>query len=43
MTALLEIEDLHTEIRLRRAAVRAVDGVSVATPWAWCSRIRSRR
>ncbi len=28
MSALLEIEDLHTEIRLRSRTVRAVDGVS---------------
>ena len=29
-TALVEIEDLHTEIRLRRSVVRAVDGVSLS-------------
>ena len=36
MTALLEIEDLHTEIRLRRAAVRAVDGVSLTVDPGEC-------
>jgi peptide/nickel transport system ATP-binding protein len=30
MAPLLEIEDLHTEIRLRRSTVHAVDGVSLA-------------
>ena len=30
MTALVEIEDLHTEIKLRRSVVHAIDGVSLS-------------
>ena len=36
MTALLEIEDLRTEIRLRRAVVHAVDGVSLSVAAGEC-------
>ncbi len=36
MTALLEIEDLRTEIRLRRAVVHAVDGVSLSVSAGEC-------
>ena len=36
MTALLEIEDLHTEIRLRRSVVRAVNGVSLTLEAGEC-------
>ena len=36
MTSLLEIEDLHTEIRLRRSVVRAVDGVSLTVEAGEC-------
>ena len=36
MTSLLEIEDLHTEIRLRRSVVRAVDGVSLSVEAGEC-------
>jgi peptide/nickel transport system ATP-binding protein len=36
MTALLEIEDLRTEIRLRRSVVRAVDGVSLSVAAGEC-------
>jgi peptide/nickel transport system ATP-binding protein len=36
MTALLEIEDLRTEIRLRRSVVHAVDGVSLSVAPGEC-------
>ena len=36
MTALLDIEDLHTEIRLRRSVVHAVDGVSLEVAQGEC-------
>ncbi len=36
MTSLLEIEDLHTEIRLRRSVVHAIDGVSLAVETGEC-------
>jgi peptide/nickel transport system ATP-binding protein len=36
MTALVEIEDLRTEIRLRRSVVRAVDGVSLSVAAGEC-------
>jgi peptide/nickel transport system ATP-binding protein len=36
MTALLEIDDLHTQIRLRRSVVRAVDGVSLSLEAGEC-------
>ncbi|MGH3154212.1 MAG: dipeptide ABC transporter ATP-binding protein [Streptosporangiaceae bacterium] len=36
MTSLLEIEDLHTEIRLRRAVVHAIDGVSLTVEAGEC-------
>jgi peptide/nickel transport system ATP-binding protein len=36
MTALLEIDDLRTEIRLRRSVVRAVDGVSLSLEAGEC-------
>jgi peptide/nickel transport system ATP-binding protein len=36
MTALLEIDDLRTEIRLRRSVVRAVDGISLSLDAGEC-------
>jgi peptide/nickel transport system ATP-binding protein len=36
MTALLEIDDLRTEIRLRRSVVRAVDGISLSLEAGEC-------
>jgi peptide/nickel transport system ATP-binding protein len=36
MTALVEIEDLHTEIRLRRSVVHAIDGVSLSVAAGEC-------
>ena len=36
MTSLLEIEDLHTEIRLRRSVVHAIDGVSLTVEAGEC-------
>jgi peptide/nickel transport system ATP-binding protein len=36
MTALLEIDDLHTEIRLRRSVVHAIDGVSLSVEAGEC-------
>ena len=36
MTALVEIEDLHTEIKLRRSVVRAIDGVSLSVAAGEC-------
>jgi len=36
MTSLLVIEDLHTEIRLRRSVVHAVDGVSLTVQGGEC-------
>jgi peptide/nickel transport system ATP-binding protein len=36
MTALLEIEDLRTEIQLRQSVVRAVDGVSLSVRQGEC-------
>ena len=36
MTPLLEIEDLHTEIRLRRSVVHAIDGVSLSVEAGEC-------
>jgi peptide/nickel transport system ATP-binding protein len=36
MTALVEIEDLHTEIRLRRAVVHAIDGLSLSVAAGEC-------
>jgi len=36
MTTLVEIEDLRTEIRLRRSVVRAVDGVSLSVAAGEC-------
>jgi len=36
MTALVEIEDLHTEIKLRRSVVHAIDGVSLSVTAGEC-------
>src|ERR1700734_1100657 len=36
MTALVEIEDLHTEIKLRRSVVHAIDGVSLSVQAGEC-------
>ena len=36
MTALVEIEDLHTEIKLRRSVVHAIDGVSLSVAAGEC-------
>ncbi len=36
MTTVLEVEDLHTEFRLRRSTVRAVDGVSFSVEAGEC-------
>ena len=36
MATLLEVEDLHTEIRLRRATVHALDGVSLTVEAGEC-------
>ena len=36
MTALLTIEDLKTEIRLRRSVVHAIDGVSLTVEAGEC-------
>jgi peptide/nickel transport system ATP-binding protein len=36
MSALVEIEDLHTEIRLRRSVVHAIDGVSLSVAAGEC-------
>ena len=36
MTALLEIEDLRTEIQLRRSVVHAVDGASLTVRQGEC-------
>jgi peptide/nickel transport system ATP-binding protein len=36
MTALVEIEDLHTEIKLRRSVVHAIDGVSLSVSAGEC-------
>jgi peptide/nickel transport system ATP-binding protein len=36
MTALVEIEDLHTEIRLRHSVVHAIDGVSLSVAAGEC-------
>jgi peptide/nickel transport system ATP-binding protein len=36
MTALVEIDDLHTEIKLRRSVVHAIDGVSLSVQAGEC-------
>ena len=36
MAPLLDIQDLHTEIRLRRATVHAIDGVSLSVAAGEC-------
>ena len=36
MTDLVEIEDLHTEIKLRRSVVHAIDGVSLSVAAGEC-------